>query len=302
MNKAIQKYLEHLERERRYSPHTIASYREDLRQFSEYCRRHFGNRRPAPREIDRQVIRHFLGELLERRYAKRSIARKLACLRSFFKFAHATRVIAQNPAVVIASPRLEKRLPRFLDERSAASLMEQPGRSSAIGLRDTAILELLYGTGIRLSELLALSDDQIDMQNGTIKVLGKGKKQRIVPMGRHAKAAVTQYLAARSQLLARSTPGTHPAALFLTLRGKPLHPKGVNRLVRRYISLVSDTDKKSPHVLRHSFATHLLDRGADLNAVKELLGHASLSTTQVYTHVSVERLKKVYAQAHPKAS
>jgi integrase/recombinase XerC len=302
MNEAIQKYLQYLERERRYSAHTLTSYGEDLRQFSDFLCRRFGKHQLALRDIDRSVIRLFLGELLEQRFAKSSIARKLACLRSFFRYLHATRVIMHNPASAISSPRLEKRLPRFLDERSAATLMDQPDRSSAIGLRDAAILELLYGTGIRLSELLGLSPEDIDVQNDTIKVLGKGKKQRVVPIGRQAKTAVKLYMAARPLLLPRSPGGGAPSVLFLTTRGKALHPKGVNLLVHRYISRISDVEKKSPHVLRHSFATHLLNRGADLNAVKELLGHASLSTTQIYTHVSVERLKKVYAQAHPKGS
>ena len=302
MNEAIHRYLEHLERERGYSVHTLASYREDLQQFSDFLRRRFDRHGLALRDIDRSVIRLFLGELLEQHYAKSSIARKLACLKSFFKYLHASRMITHNPAGAVSSPRLEKRLPRFLDERTAARLMEQPDRSSAVGLRDAAILELFYGTGIRLSELLGLSPEDVDLRNDTMKVLGKGNKERIVPVGRQAKAAVKLYLAARGQLLPRRPGGTDTRALFLTSRGNPLHPKGVHLLVRRYISRVSEIEKKSPHVLRHSFATHLLDRGADLNAVKELLGHASLSTTQIYTHVSVERLKKVYAQAHPKAS
>jgi integrase/recombinase XerC len=302
MQAAVTTYLRYLEQERGFSTHTIASYREDLRQFSEFVHRHFARQSISLQDIDRSVIRLFLGDMLERRFAKSSIARKLACLKSFFRYLHATHVIAHNPAGNVASPKLDKRLPRVLDEESAARLMEQPDRSSVVGLRDAAILELFYSTGIRLSELIGLRLIDVDLHNDTIKVLGKGAKERIVPVGRHAKAAVKAYIAARNQLIPSSCAGAETPEVFLTVRGKPMQPKGVNVLVRRYISIISEIEKRSPHVLRHSFATHLLNRGADLNAVKELLGHASLSTTQIYTHVSIERLKKIYAQAHPKAS
>lgn len=302
MEARIRTYLRHLERERNYSSHTIASYREDLRQFTDFLCLRFPGERIRPGDIDRGTIRLFLGHLLENGFAKSSIARKLACLKSLFKYLHSTRAIPRNPAANVASPRIEKRLPGFLDEQTAARLMEQPDQGSLEGLRDAAILEVFYSTGIRLSELISLTLSDLDFNNDTIRVMGKGRKQRIVPLGRHAKAAIRSYLSERE----RSAPGIPDleprSRVFLSARGLPLNPKGVNLIVRRYLSRISDIEKKSPHVLRHTFATHMLDRGADLNAVKELLGHSSLSTTQVYTHVSVERLKKIYAQAHPKAS
>jgi integrase/recombinase XerC len=193
-------------------------------------------------------------------------------------------------------------LPQFLDEPTTTKLMEQPDHEALEGRRDAAILELFYSTGIRLSELIGLTLSDLDFRNDTIRVMGKGRKQRIVPMGRHAKAAVKSYLSARVEAIPVTRDPEAERRVFITARGLPLNPKGVNLIVRRYLSMISEIEKKSPHVLRHTFATHLLNRGADLNAVKELLGHSSLSTTQVYTHVSVERLKKVYAQAHPKAS
>jgi integrase/recombinase XerC len=207
-----------------------------------------------------------------------------------------------NPTALVASPKVERRLPQFLEEEAVTRLMEQPDRSTPDGARDAAILEVLYGTGIRLSELLDMRVNDIDFRNGTLKVTGKGRKQRIVPFGEPARAALKLYLAVRESLTRRPPQGATARLCFLTTRGKQMNPKGVNILVNRYIGRVSELEKKSPHVLRHTFATHLLNRGADLQAVRELLGHESLSTTQVYTHVSMDRLKKVYAQAHPKAS
>jgi integrase/recombinase XerC len=220
-------------------------------------------------------------------------------LRSFYKYLLRNGIIPANPTVLVQTPKLERRLPQFLDEESVRQLMEQPDRATPEGTRDAAILEMFYSTGIRLSELLNVTLDDVDLDGGTIKVVGKGSKERIVPIGSRARDAVRHYLAVRHHFLPQST---SPRWIFLTVRGKRMSPKGVNLLVNRYIGAVSEIQKKSPHVLRHTFATHLLDRGADLQAVRELLGHESLSTTQVYTHVSVERLKKVYAQAHPKGS
>jgi integrase/recombinase XerC len=208
-------------------------------------------------------------------------------------------VVESNPASTVVPPKLERRLPRTLDEGSVTRLMDQPDRTSTEGARDLAILEVLYGAGIRLSELIGLRVADIDFDNGTIKVTGKGSKQRIIPFGAKARSALRAYLAVRPVLASK---GSGPANAFLSSRGKAMSPKGVNRLMNRYIGMVSEIEKRSPHVLRHTFATHLLNRGADLRAVKELLGHESLSTTQMYTHISVDHLRKVYAQAHPKAS
>ena len=299
MQTHIDAFLRYLASARNYSPHTVAAYEDDLRQFDEFLRSTGRDIEANPGAIDRALVRKFLASLLSSGFSRPSIARKLACLRSFFLWLRATGVLAVDPAANIVSPALDKRLPRYLDEQSVTRLMEQPDRGTPEGVRDAAILELLYSTGMRLGEMLALRGGDIDFANGTVKVTGKGSKQRIIPFGRKARAALRAYLGVRPALAAGRAA---PENLFLTVRGNPMNPKGVNLLMNRYIARVSDIEKKSPHVLRHTFATHLLDRGADLRAVKELLGHESLSTTQVYTHVSVERLRKVYAQAHPKGS
>jgi len=279
----------------------VGAYEHDLAQFIEFLSRHHSGLSFDISDIDHLTIRLFLGDLLEHNVSKRSAARKLACVRSFFRYLHKRQVIKKNPATNVASPRLQKRLPEYLDEHAIERLMDQPDRSTAEGKRDAAILELFYGSGIRLSELIGLRLDDVDGKRRTLKVLGKGKKERIVPFGRKALDAINSYLAVRGSFLpVRRNPAT-ARTLFLTKRGFALSPKGVNLLMNRYIGQVSEIGQKSPHILRHSFATHLLNRGADLRAVKEMLGHESLSTTQIYTHVSVDRLKKIYAQAHPKA-
>ena len=302
MESSIRSFLGHLTTRRNYSPHTLAAYEDDLRQFTGFLQRHFSDTPWTLREIDHLTIRLFLGDCVETGFARRSIARKLACLKSFFKYLKRTGAVDVNPAANVGSPKLPKRLPSVLDEDTVAKLMQQPDVSTTLGKRDSAILELFYSTGIRLSELLGLRPADIDFYERTVHVTGKGSKDRIVPFGRPAGEALKRYMACRGDLLRRN-PGVDAAGvLFLSPTGIRMQPKGVNVLVNRYIGRVSDIEKKSPHVLRHSFATHLLNRGADLRAVKELLGHESLSTTQVYTHVSVDRLKKIYAQAHPKAS
>lgn len=295
-------FLQYLKTQRNYSPHTIAGYEDDLRQFSEFLQRHFADRPFSINDIDHVTIRLFLGDCLERNFAKRSIARKLACLKSFFKYLQRTKVVDRNPAANVATPKLEKRLPQYLDEESVSDLMKQPDATSTMGKRDAAILEVFYSTGIRLSELINLRLTNVDFHASTLRVTGKGSKDRIVPFGKPAKHALQKYLSCRSELLPRQAGEDIDDTVFLTRRGKRLSPKGVNVLMNEYIGRVSEIEKKSPHVLRHTFATHLLNRGADLRAVKELLGHESLSTTQVYTHVSIDRLKKIYLQAHPKAS
>lgn len=303
MQEQITSFLQHLRGERNYSPHTLASYEDDLRQFSEFLSRHFADIIFFPDLIDRLTIRSFLNDLIEQDFSRRSVARKLACLKTFFRYLTKAHVVQTNPALNIQAPRLTKSLPTVLAESVIDDLLSQPDITDPIGIRDRAILETFYGTGIRLSELIGLQWGDIDFHEGTIKVTGKGSKQRIVPLGRKASAALREYVSVRTKMVgAPFKDETHGEKVFITKRGKPLSPKGVNVLVNGYIGKVSEIKKKSPHVLRHSFATHLLDRGADLRAVKELLGHESLSTTQVYTHVSVERLKKVYAQAHPKAT
>jgi len=297
MQTHVRAFLNHLGAVRNYSAHTVAAYRGDLEEFIAFCG---AAGLPAdPRALDRRAVRAFLAALHDRGFAPRSIARKLACLKSFFGYLRKSHVIAASPAANVASPKLERRLPRTLAEESVHRLMAQPDLTVPEGRRDRALLEVLYGAGLRLSELIGLRSADIDFPGGTLKVTGKGSKQRIVPFGAQAGIALRAWLEVRPAIAER---GAGAPNVFLSARGKAMSPKGVNRLMNRYIAMVSEVEQRSPHVLRHTFATHLLDRGADLRAVKELLGHESLSTTQVYTHVSMGHLRKVYAQAHPRAS
>jgi integrase/recombinase XerC len=281
--------------ERRVSPHTVTAYTEDLEQFNAFLV-------AAGRTIedaDHILIRRFLGTLLDRGIAKSSAARKLACVRSLFRFLRRRGMRDTNPTLLVATPRKARKLPTYLDEPTIRAVLDLPDLTTPRGMRDAAILEVFYSTGLRLSELLSLRAGDLQMRERTLKVTGKGSKQRIVPFGVKAGEAVQTWLRARPEVLdGRPDPGT----LFLSDRGKALSPKGVNVIVNRYIRRVSEAQKTSPHVLRHTFATHLVNRGADLQAVRELLGHASLSTTQIYTHVGIDRLKKVYTQAHPKGT
>lgn len=271
------------------------AYTEDLAQFEDFLR-------AAGRSIedaDHLLIRRFLGVVLDRGLEKSTAARKLASVRSLFRFLRRRGLRATNPTLLVSTPRRARRLPTFLDERTIGTVLDLPDRSTPRGLRDAAILEVFYSTGLRLSELLSLRQADLRMRERVLKVTGKGSKQRIVPFGVRAGEAVRAWIDVRQEMLgSRPDPGT----LFLSDRGKALSPKGVNIIVNRYIRSVSELQKTSPHVLRHTFATHLVNRGADLQAVRELLGHASLSTTQIYTHVGIDRLKKVYTQAHPKGT
>jgi integrase/recombinase XerC len=291
----IRGFLTYITAERRYSPNTAAAYEDDLRDYAKFL----DAQGQTIAGADHLVIRGFLGSLIEGGLSKRSVARKLACLRSFYKFLRRSGVVEAVPTAIVASPRLERRLPQYLEEEAVAELLAIPDRSTPEGMRDAAILELLYSTGMRLSELLALRRADIDMTGETVKVTGKGSKQRIIPFGRKAGEALRAWFFVRPRLLGDAG---DPGTAFITVRGKRMSPKGVNRLVNRYIGAVAELHQRSPHVLRHTFATHLVNRGADLQAVRELLGHESLSTTQVYTHVGIDRLKNVYAQAHPKGS
>lgn len=291
----IRAFFEYLRAERGVSPHTLEAYADDLRDYMQFLQSE-GHTACA---VDHVVIRRFLGVLVEKGLSKRSVARKLACLRSFYKFLRKKGKVEVLPTAIVATPRLERRLPQFLEEEAVNKVLAHPDCSTVVGVRDAAILELFYSTGMRLSELLALRPADFDMPGETVKVTGKGSKQRIIPFGRKAGAAVRRWISARSQMLGTSS---DPGVVFISIRGKRMTPKGVNRLVNYHIGAVAELQQRSPHVLRHSFATHLVNRGADLQAVRELLGHESLSTTQIYTHVGIDRLKHVYAQAHPKGS
>jgi len=297
----VQQFLLYLRSEKYYSSNTTEAYERDLLQFETFLKLYFETENISLEQIDSVTIRHFLGYLLENHYEKKSIVRKLASVRSLFSFLVKKNLYAQNPAKNISNPKLEKHLPEFLTETSAEQLMELPDTTTVFGLRDAAILELLYSSGVRRAEILQLNIDDVDFHSNTVKVFGKGSKQRIVPFGVKAKKKLETYLVQRQKLFPVQTTKDHSQAFFLSDKGIRFQPWSLTRLVESYIKQVSDVAKKTPHVLRHTFATHLLNRGADIRSVKEMLGHESLSTTQIYTHVSSERLKKVYSQAHPRA-
>lgn len=301
----IEKFLEHLRVERNASAHTIRSYASDLEQFRNFlCS--FGVKQEgekgdvAVEKIDHLAIRAFLSHLY-RGNKKSSLARKLASQRSFFRYLVNEGVLKQSPAEIVATPKLEKSLPSFLPVDEVFALVEAPDPSTLWGARDRAILETLYSCGIRVSELVGLSDGDIDFHLGILRVYGKGGKERVVPVGSKAVEALQAYLPRRDEVLAqrkRTGPGT---PLFINPRGTRLTARSVGRILLKHILRGGFLKKVSPHGLRHTFATHLLDAGADLRVIQELLGHVSLSTTQRYTHVSVDKLMEVYDKAHPRA-
>lgn len=288
--RALDDFLAHLEKERRCSAHTIAAYRVDLAQFFDYCQDRLGTR-PLDR-LTHAEIRDYLGFVLSHGYERRSAARKLSSIRSFFRYLTRTGAVPASPARSVKSPRLGRKLPALLSQFQVAQALEPLGDSEA-ELRDIAILEVLYGSGLRVAELVGLNLPDIDFRRETIRVRGKGNKERILPLGRGERAALERYLARRSR------PDSTP--VFLSLRGRRLSVRAVRNIVGKLLSRVAGVTATNPHALRHAFATHLLERGADLRAVQELLGHASLSSTQIYTHLTVERLKKVYDKAHPRS-
>ncbi len=291
-----ERFLDYLRYEKRFSPHTLTAYESDLGQFVEFLLKTYDLGDPA--EIRHTHIRSWMVDLMEKGNVPRSVNRKLSCLKSFFKYLRKQGDITTNPMLKVIPPKTGKRLPEFVPEKSMSFLFEQVdfGEGHA-GLRNRLVMEVLYCTGIRKSELIGLKTADVDFSANNIKVYGKGGKERLIPIARHLAELVEQYLAVRRAVY----PGNGIPNLILTDKGEHLTPGIVYTIVKRYLSLVTTQEKRSPHVLRHSFATHLSNGGADLNAIKELLGHSSLASTQVYTHNSIEKLKKVYQQAHPKA-
>jgi integrase/recombinase XerC len=293
VREAVAAFLRHLEAERNASPHTLRAYAEDLAQLTDYLRRELG-RDPRPEDVDHLLIRGFLAELHRRGLKKTSSARKLAAVRSFFRHLCREGRLETSPARLLLTPRREKRIPSVLDEKQVARLLELPGEGFEAA-RGRAILELLYATGMRCAELVGLDLVELDLDSRLVRVLGKGRKERIVLFGARAQQALRQWLALRAQAKPRTE------ALFLNARGERLSDRSVRTLVARRVLQAALACRCSPHTLRHSFATHLLTRGADLRSIQELLGHASLSTTQRYTHVDTRHLLEVYKKAHPRA-
>jgi integrase/recombinase XerC len=289
----IAAFLRHLDRERNASPHTIRAYGEDLEQFTRHVRAELG-REGDPSDVDHLLIRAFLARLHRQGLKTGSAARKLATLRTFFRYLCREGMLDRNPARALLSPRLDKRVPTHLDERDVELLLDMPGDGDG-AVRGRAILEMLYATGIRCAELVGLDVSEVDLDARMIRVLGKGRKERIVPFGTRAALAVRSYLPVRRQAAPRTD------ALFVNRRGGRLTDRSVRMLVAERVRALAMMRRISPHTLRHSFATHLLERGADLRAIQELLGHASLSTTQRYTHVNTRRLLEIYNKAHPRA-
>ena len=306
MEKLIEQFLEHLRYERNVSSHTLRNYASDLEQFLDFlapAQPTTGKRNlPDICEIDHLTIREWLASLHAAQKKKASIARKLAALRTFFQFLVREGMLELNPAKLVSTPRLEKKLPKHLSIDEAIRFIESPDPETDLGKRDRAMLELMYATGVRVAELTTLNLADVDFSNKLVRVTGKRRKQRIVPFGDPAGVAIRNYLGVRDKFLLNAPISKRDEdALFLNYQGTRITTRSVGRMVEKYIRLCAGMHNISPHALRHSFATHLLDSGADLRDIQELLGHARLSTTQVYTHVSMEKLIEVYDKAHPKA-
>ena len=290
----VERFLEHLAFEKRASPLTVKAYGGDLNQFSGFLKEGLGVVDPST--ATDKAVRAWMMSLLEGGVSARSVNRKLSTLRAYFHFARTVGVVRNDPTALIDPPKTPTRLPEFVAERNMERLLEEmPWPEGFVGNRDRVILELLYGTGMRLAELMGLTPADIDLRRGTVRVLGKRNKERIIPMASPLVELLRGHLRQREELAPELG-----STLLLRPDGKPLPRRTVQSLVTRYLSGVTTQDKRSPHVLRHTFATHLLEHGADLNAVKELLGHASLAATQVYTHNTVEKLKQAHRQAHPR--
>ncbi len=286
----IEKFLNYLEIEKNYSSHTVINYKRDLEEFHSYLETNFKG--IDVKKIDYFILRKFLSYLNLRKIGKKTISRKISTLKSFFKFLNREGIIESNPATSLLYPKKEKDLPKFLTEEEMARLIDAPQGNDLWSLRDKAILEFLYSTGARVSEVVNLKKDDLDLISGIVKVKGKGRKERILPLGEPAVRALRNYLKERKD---------KSCYLFINRRGGRLSDRGIRLILDKYIKRLSLNCKVSPHTIRHSFATHLLNRGADLRSVQELLGHSSISTTQVYTHLSIEHLKNTYEKTHPRA-
>lgn len=296
----IEQFVQYLKFEKRYSVHTIRSYHDDLVQFFDFLQAQFELSAPALDKIPATYIRSWLADLKEHKATAKTINRKISSLKSFFKYYMRIDKLEQTPMTDITAPKISKRLPNYVEQKDTSTLfdyVEFPDNWT--GKTDRLILEILYNTGMRLSELVNLKESQVGLAGGdksTLKILGKGNKERLLPVGKKLADAIRDYMTAKKAL-----PGYDKTFLLVNEKGKHLYEKYVYRVVKKYLSHVTTIEKKSPHVLRHTFATHLTNNGADLNAIKELLGHSSLAATQVYTHNTIGKLKDIYQKAHPKA-
>ena len=295
----LEQFIAYIKYEKRYSPHTVAAYESDLTQFYTFLN-HPEEVITHPSQITHHHIRNWMVELMNAKLTSRSINRKVATLRKYFKFLLQGDIIKATPTARIQTPKITKQLPVVVEEEKLSRMLDSKEIFTADfnGQRDKLIIELLFGTGMRLSELLGITEADINTYEGTVKVLGKRNKERIIPLNKELKLLLQEYLVLKkNEIFANKS-----LKLIVTSKGADAYAKMIYLIVQKYLNYISTQDKKSPHVLRHTFATSLLNKGADLNAIKDLLGHASLSATQVYTHNSVERLKSIYKQAHPKAN
>jgi len=295
MQQIFNQYVNYLEAERNASPYTIRNYTTDLLGFFSFLK---SQKIGSLREVDKQVIRDYLSYLLEHGFVKVSIARKLSAIRSFYRYLMREEIVTTSPVADTSSPKLDKRLPGFLSQREVLELLSAPDLSTPQGQRDRALLEMLYASGLRVSELVNLDIDKVNLDANEIRVWGKGSRERVVLMGRPAAAALVTYInQGRTKLLG----GKRNPALFVNRSGRRLVERRVQRILEKYSAAAGINRRVHPHMLRHTFATHLLDGGADLRVVQQLLGHADLSTTQIYTHVTKSQARKVYLSAHPMA-
>ena len=291
---SIESFMLTLEKERNFSLHTIKAYKNDLNRFNYFLNNTLSRKKLA--KINRNDIRKFLAEEYDNGYSSKTVARRLATIKSYFKYLVKTELIQENISIHINSPKVPKKLPNFVDKNLIDTLMKTPSLDTHIGIRDKAVLELFYSTGMRLSELVNMNIGDFEINKKLIRVIGKGNKERMIPYGRTAESAIKNYLKIRNLSL---KPAFANKPLFVNSSEKRISKRTIQRRMNNYIKLVADGKRIGPHLLRHTFATHLLDNGADIRAVKDLLGHSSLSSTQIYTHVSIEKLKKDYTQAHP---
>ncbi|MBL4715220.1 MAG: tyrosine-type recombinase/integrase [Bacteroidia bacterium] len=293
-------FLQYLQFEKRYSKHTVQSYKTDLDQFYSFLSTTYNLE--SVQQVTHSIIRSWIVKLLEQNISPRSINRKMATLKSYFKFLIREDMVKKNPMIKVVSLKNAKKLPEFVDQESIHTLFDQiEFEDSFEGLRDKLVLELLYATGIRRAEIIGLTNLSVDEKNCTIKVLGKRNKERLIPYNSPLNDLIKIYIENRDNSIEVNTTDAN-SPLLVTNKGKTLYPKLVYRIVNKYLSLITTLSKRSPHILRHTFATHLLNNGADINAIKELLGHANLAATQVYTHNTIDKLKDVYKQAHPRAT